>query len=318
MNTTAHDFDTIKDMRLEINVIFIDNDNKIKNLNAIHLDLVKTHVDTTYRFGLDSFHFQNRLIQIENENMKHIFSYIDNRIYCEYYKLYRIIYDYITNELNDRLYADKLLSLHKKFPIYKDLEPTKVYDFTITNEISNSINQTINDLYDYLVTKKQSLESEKKQSDMGINIHSLINEHGYKIVLLEEKLNSFVRYLNTFHSHHTKYLTRLISKLTLMNDIVNEDIQLKQNAPHHLNKAQAAKPLREALAAKPLPEALAAKPLPEAPLEEAPLEEAPIEAAPLEEATLSVFELSLPSFDEGELDIAVSTPIDEISLVIIE
>ena len=57
----------------------------------------------------------------------------------------------------------------------------------------------------------------------------MINEHVYKISLLEEKTNMFLRYLNTFHIHHTKYLDRLISKLRLINNIVNEDINLKQN-----------------------------------------------------------------------------------------
>ena len=222
-------FDIIQTLRSEINSIFSDIDNKLKMLNAVHTELVKTHVDSNYRFGLDSFHFQNRLIQLENDNMKTIFLYIDNRIYCEYYKLYRIICEYVTADLNDKSFADKLASLYKKFPIYKDLEPTKVYDFNITYEINSSINQIIIELQSYNLLKKNELENEQKKASSGINIHSLIHEQVYRISLMEEKINMFLRYLDTFHTHHTNYLTRLMSKLKLMNQIVNEDISLKQN-----------------------------------------------------------------------------------------
>ena len=226
----TNNFEIITSMRIEINNIFGEIDNKLKNLNALHTDLVKTHLDSNYRFGLDSFHFQNRLIQIENDNMKSLFVYIDNRIYCEYYKLYRIIYEYIADGLNDKSFSDKLVALHKKFPIYKDLEPTKVYDFNITHEISNSINYYINELQTHISLKKRDLEIEQAKANSGINIHNLINEHVYKISLLEEKTNMFLRYLNTFHIHHTKYLNRLMSKLRLISNIVNEDIDLKQNS----------------------------------------------------------------------------------------
>jgi hypothetical protein len=222
-------FDLIQSLRSDINSIFSDIDNKLKMLNAVHTDLVKTHIDSHYRFGLDSFHFQNRLIQLENDNMKTIFLYIDNRIYCEYYKLYRIICEYVTTDLNDKSFADKVAALYKKFPIYKDLEPTKVYDFSITNEINSSINQIILELQNYNLLKKSELENEQKKASSGINIHNLIHEQVYRISLLEEKINMFMRYLDTFHTHHTNYLNRLIIKLKLMNQIVNEDISLKQN-----------------------------------------------------------------------------------------
>ena len=238
MNTEDenNNFDILITIRSDINGLFVDIDNKLKTLNALHTDLVKTHVDSNYRLGLDSFHFQNRLIQLENDSMKTIFTYIDNRIYCEYYKLYKIICEYITNELNDKLFADKLVASHKKFPIYKDLEPTKVYDFNTTQEISSSIDYFISEFKEYIIGKKRELEVEERKASSGINIHNLVNEQDHKIRLVEEKTNMFMRYLNTFNTHHTNYFNRLLSKLKLMNDIVNEDINLKQNSSLQIKK----------------------------------------------------------------------------------
>jgi hypothetical protein len=238
MNTERenNNFDILTTIRSDINALFIDIDNKLKTLNALHADLVKTHIDSNYRLGLDSFHFQNRLIQLENDSMKTIFTYIDNRIYCEYYKLYKIICEYITNELNDKLFSDKLGTTYKKFPNYKDLEPTKVYDFNTTQEISSSIEYFISEFKEYIIGKKHDLEVEERKANSGINIHNLVNEQAYKIRLVEEKTNMFMRYLNTFNTHHTNYFNRLLSKLKLMNDIVNEDINLKQNSSLQIKK----------------------------------------------------------------------------------
>jgi hypothetical protein len=79
------------------------------------------------------------------------------------------------------------------------------------------------------VLKKTELENEEKKASLGINIHSLIHEQKYKISLVEEKISMFLRYLDTFYTHHSNYLNRLLCKLKLMNQLVNEDINLKQN-----------------------------------------------------------------------------------------
>jgi hypothetical protein len=232
-NKIVSNFETMKQLRSEIGDVFNEIDSKLKSLNMLHLELVKTHMDVNFRFGLDSFHFQNKLIHIENENMKTCFIYIDNRIYCEYYKLHKMIYEYITTEICEKAFIDKIMVTHKKYTVYKDLEPAKVYDFHMTNEICNNINQSIIEMNALLLGKKKELQHCEQQSGLGFNIHNLINEQKYKLVLLEEKINMFMRYLDTFNIHHMNYFTRLMSKLKLMNDIVNEDIDLKQIARSH-------------------------------------------------------------------------------------
>lgn len=227
-NTTSeNNFQLVKQVRSDINNIFNEVDEKIKILNEIYNELVKTHHDKNYIIGLDSFHFQNKLIQLEVENMKNIFNFIDNRVYCEYYKLHRMLYDFI-KDIKDKSIVDKLLVIHKKYPIYKDLEPTKVYDFNITIEINNTIHNAVQDLKEYLQAKKKEMNNKQKQTEMGINIHSIIHEQLYNNIILEERIHMFENYLNTFITHHTKYFSRLIIKLKLMLGIVNEDFHLKK------------------------------------------------------------------------------------------
>lgn len=232
-----NDFNTIKRLRTDLNNIFTEIDTKLNILTHIYTDMVKTHVDKNYTLGLDSFHFQNKLIQMEYDNMKNVFNFIENRIYCEYYKLLKMLYDFINKEIKDKEIVDKLLITHKHYPPYKDLEPTKIYDFNITTEINNTINNIIKGLKNHLIGKKEELNEKKQHSKMGINIDNMIHEQQYNIIILEERINMFENYLNTFGSHHSKYFSRLTIKVKLMLGVVNEDFHLKNSKSLHLKKS---------------------------------------------------------------------------------
>ena len=226
--TADNHFQGVKELRANLNHLFNDIDEKVQILNDLYSELVKTHQDKNYTIGLDSFHFQNKLIQLEYDNMKNVFNFIDNRIYCEYYKLHRMLFDFISKDIKEKTMVDKLFIAHKKYPLYKDLEPLKIYDFNITCEINNTIQQTIQELKFYLQEKKTELDDKKRRTDMGINIHSIIHEQLYNNIILEERIHMFENYLDTFISHHSKYFSRLTIKLKLMLGIVNEDFHLKK------------------------------------------------------------------------------------------
>ena len=235
-SNNTNGFIKIKQLRNDLNNIFTEIDTKINALTHIYSDMVKTHIDKNYTLGLDSFYFQNKLIQMEYDNMKTIFNFIDNRVYCEYYKLLKMLYEFINKEIKDKGAVEKLLITHKHYPAYKDLEPTKIYDFNITTEINNTINNIIIGLRHYTETKQEELFEKKKQSKMGINIDSMIHEQQYTIIILEERIHMFENYLNTFGTHHSKYFSRLTIKVKIMLGVVNEDFHLKNNNSFQLKK----------------------------------------------------------------------------------
>ena len=229
-----NNFQNVKELRIELSAIFNEIEDKMHILNQLYQEMAKKHQEKMYTIGIDSFHCQNKLIQLEYDNMKNIFNFIDNRIYCEYYKLHRMLFDFINKE---KPIVDKLRIAYKKYPIYKDLEPTKLYDFNITIEINNTIHNAIQELKEYLSIKKEELTDQKKRTEMGINIHTIIHEQLYNNIILEERINMFESYLHTFISHHSKYFSRLIIKLKLMLGIVNEDFHLKKNIPSKDNRS---------------------------------------------------------------------------------
>jgi hypothetical protein len=220
-------FNYIKELRSNINDIFIEVKEKLNALDKIYVEIINTHKNNDYTFGIDSFYFQNKLIEIEYENMKSIFIGINNRIYCEYYKLYKMIYTYIEAELKDTILIEKL-NQKKNYPVYKDLEPLKTYNFDLIIDIQRNIIETIEFLFSYLSNKEAELRAVCTTSDLGINIENIVNYQTYSNTLLNEKINIFCKYLNVFHKHHNKYFSRLLIKGKMMIGIVNEDIHLKK------------------------------------------------------------------------------------------
>jgi hypothetical protein len=220
-------FENLKGMRLDLRIIFDEISLKLQSLNKLYEDLVKTHGQNDYTFGIDSFYFQNKLINMEYENMLKLFSSVDNRVYCEYYKIYKLILDYVHVDLKHTKILDKVVAIQQNFPPYKDLEPLKNYDFALTCNIQQIVMQILHDLQDFLVIKQAITLQDKQQSEMGINIDNIVHAQVYNNVLLHERITMYMRYIESFNLHHHKYLSRLTLKSKIMIGIVNQDIQLK-------------------------------------------------------------------------------------------
>ena len=230
MNDTTQinkEFEKMKLIRADIRKIFNEIETKINLLKSIYVELINTHQDNAYILGIDSFHFQNKMIESENDFISKTFVDIDNRMYCEYYKLYKMIQEYIKTEINDVHFISKLQSSSKKFPVYKDLDNSKNYEFNITADLHQTIIQTILELGDYLSNKMSKLSDDTKQYKKGLYIDNMIHTINYSNAILIERINMFIRFMETFNKHHTKYFTRLQSKSKLMLDIINEDIIIK-------------------------------------------------------------------------------------------
>ena len=224
-------FQDMIEKRTYILTMFGDIDKKIKQLYDIHNTINKTHNDEIYKFGLDSFHFQTKLIKLDLTHLKGVFCVIDNRIYCEYFKLYNIIALYIGSDA-ELCGSITTTFIDKKFPTYKDLEPNKVYDIGITSDIYTTIQGIINDISQYLNDKRSKLDAiENSHVRRGMNVNGLIIEGNYKIRILDEKIKGFKQYVETFNIHHIKYLDELSTKTEMTNNMMNDNIVLGTESP---------------------------------------------------------------------------------------
>jgi hypothetical protein len=200
---------------------------KIGKLKGFYAELIKDRKSEMFVFGLDSFYFQNKLIDIEYDDMKRLFLAINNRMYCEYFKLHKIITDYISKNIIDK----KILEMIKvnNYPIYKDLEPFKEYNIEVILDIHESILNLLSVLISTLNNKENELEIHKTKQNIGLNIDNFITTFSFNITVLREKIILFITYIEFFHKMHTKYLKRFNNKIQLMHTHIMNDIKLEES-----------------------------------------------------------------------------------------
>jgi hypothetical protein len=222
MDIIIEHFERIKETHINICSIFNDINDKLAYLNGLYLNIVKTHSLKEYTFGLDSFHFQHKFIEVEHNNNNNLLKIISNRFYCEYYKLYKYVEHYIVNELH---LNDKIIK-HVNFPVYKDLDKNANYDFSLTIDVQQTIVKYINELSTHLSLKVKDLNDNTIQSKIGIHIENIINYQQYSNALIHERMMMFIRYLDALNKQHTKYINRLYNNSKTLLDQINEDITI--------------------------------------------------------------------------------------------
>jgi len=221
-----NNFNNISVIRNNVKDIFDFLQIRINKLKFFYSEFIKNNKTELFIFGLDSFHFQSRLIDIEYEGMYKIFRSINNRMYCEYFKLYKIIVSYIKDTINDK----KLLEFIKvnNFPIYKDLEPEKEYKFEVIVEIHEHILILITSIIGNLTSKENEYKLYVDKNQIGLNIDNFVNTYSFDVIMMREKLKLFLTYIEFFHKLHTKYLHRFSNKIQLMNTHINDDIKFDE------------------------------------------------------------------------------------------
>ena len=218
-------FDDVKNIRSKINISFSEIDAKIASLKLIYKDVSEKHTQAECTLGVDSLYFQNELISREFKNLQLLFDFINNRIYCEYYKLNSMIQSYIKNDLKSQELIKKTKT-ETVYPPYKSLDPLKVYDFSLVIQLFNQIVDLLNKMNSHIKNQDDNLVIDQTRLDMGLNIDNVINSQTYVNTILREKCVMFRSYLSAFQRHHLKYLNRLDKKVDLVLAIIHDDISL--------------------------------------------------------------------------------------------
>ena len=202
---------------------------KICKLKEFYSEFVKNNKNNLFIFGLDSFHFQGKLIDIEYEDIQRLYSAITNRIYCEYFKLYKIIVQYILDNIIEQKIID-LVHVNNSYPIYKDLEPFKKYDFEIIQSIHEFIIILLNSINGFLMNKEHDLKRHQLKNNIGLNIDNFVNTFQFNNVILREQLILFITYIEFFHKLHLKYLTRFTTKMHIFFSQITNDIKFEDTS----------------------------------------------------------------------------------------
>ena len=95
-------FVNLTSIRINIRKLFESLNGLKDKLKTLYLEYIEIGKKNNILFGIDSFHFQKKLIDLEYENMEKMYKLIDNKMYCEYYKLFKLITKYAEEKINDK------------------------------------------------------------------------------------------------------------------------------------------------------------------------------------------------------------------------
>lgn len=189
---------------------------RLQQVKKMYTELMKQNTKKVMLFCLDAFFFQYKSFVLEIENIEKFRILLNNRMYCDYYKLYSLIMQYFKDhsvELeNDDLNA-------KTFPVYKELEPSQEYKLEDVKGIHSSILYLINTLHSKCQGQRNTISDYNDDSKIGFSISNFLNTLQYENLILQEQTNLFLNYLAFFHISQKKQLKRVLSKLE---DFANE------------------------------------------------------------------------------------------------
>ena len=158
-------------------------------------------------------------------------------MYCDYYKLFKIIIDYVFQNIPDKKLIE-LIHVNDHFPVYKDLEPFKQYDFQHIQHLHEVLLVILTYLYGHITNKEHDLKIYQTKNKIGLNIDSFVNTLNFNNTVMKEKINLFVTYIEFFHKLHTKYFRRFTTKTQLLLSQINNDIKLDNPMEAHNKKKE--------------------------------------------------------------------------------
>jgi hypothetical protein len=190
------DFNNIINVRTTVKNIFDILQIKINKLKMLYNDFIKTSKSELSVFGLDSFHFQNKLIDIEYHEMLRLFLVINNRMYCEYYKLYGMVLAYL-DEIG--LSYENKKPLLKPYPVYKDLEPSAEYDIGDIENIFSNLMIVTNMLSDLIAKNNAKIEEMGTRTDpAGFSMTNYVNAMKNENLVIQGQSDMFANFLSFF------------------------------------------------------------------------------------------------------------------------
>jgi len=219
------DFDNIITLKKEIAKVKSVVIDKLLQLKSQYNDLIKMNSKKIFLFCLDSFYFQYKTFAIEMEHIDRFRSLVNNRMYCDYYKLYNIIINYIKDNRAD-LSIDELEL--KTYPVYKDLEPFQEYKLDDIRDIHSNILLLINRLYLQSTGKTDVIEHYNENHRVGFSISNFLNTLEYENRLLREQISLYLNYVSFFHISQKRQLNRLFMRMQDFYREIDDNININR------------------------------------------------------------------------------------------
>jgi len=213
-------FENIIKIKAEIKKMKEGVTQKLSDLKNLHGQMIKDNNKQIFLFCLDSFFYQFKIFSLEFEHFKKLRSILNNRMYCDYYKLHNIIAAFCKQHINE-----ENLEL-QSFPPYKDLEPFYEYRVEDIKLLHQSILNLVNLLHNESANKEYSISHYNENHKVGFSISNFLNTLSHENRVLQDQIALFINYLAFFHISQQKQLKKLHHRISDFSKEVSENINM--------------------------------------------------------------------------------------------
>lgn len=201
----------------------------LQKLKEAYNTLIQQNHEKVFLFCLDSFYFQYKSFQLELENLEKGFSFINNRMYCDYYKLYKMIINTI-KEQKQEFPED---CEQRNYVPYKDLEPFQEYRMDDIKDVHQNILHIIKLLFEKYQNKRISINNYYEEHQVGFSISNFINTLEYENGCLNHQIMLYINYIAFFHISQKQHLKRCFQRFQGFYKEVEDNIQTNQSFSIH-------------------------------------------------------------------------------------
>jgi hypothetical protein len=213
------EFSIVKENTCKISSNYNSIKDKIGKLKHLYSEMISTNSHKKiFLFCLESFNFQIKAFNVDTENIQNSLLLITNRIYCDYYKLFKLI-----SSLFDE-YKYKLPESIKERPVYNDLNPFAEYKLEDVTNLHDDVCSLILSLIMTHNSNQMKIDSYTSKSQTGICILNFIKTLEYDNSVLKDQIMLYLNYMDFFKNTQTKHLTKLLKKMEALKTEIDEEI----------------------------------------------------------------------------------------------
>lgn len=176
---------------------------KLNKLKEAFTDIIITENNRLLIYCLDTLGFHNKIFEYDYTTIQKLHNIILNRIYCDLYKFYKYLSEYIKSTITE----DKVLKIIKPYDYYPKYNSVNIdisYNFEILTELYQNIIDILVELNDHIT--RSNINNIYNKKNIVKEIDEFIKIYDDNINIKLNKITMFFDYILYISSLHDKYM----------------------------------------------------------------------------------------------------------------
>ena len=217
------EFDQILDLMKSIKKLSVKTKKSIGKVNELYIGLTQKTSDPVELFGLDFFNFQYEIYCKQYDNQLILLNFLNNRIYGDYYKLYKLILMYVKNSVSSES-LKAIVESNSNLPKYDKLDDKVVYPEEVLKTINTFVLNVLDQIFTFYKEKMTQMNSKVKLSKKGFCIGNFVTTVKHKNEMIKHQVELYEGYIKFFNENHIKQLVLIKDRLQKIFDEISTDV----------------------------------------------------------------------------------------------